>query len=104
MKLFVPHVQPSETEAEYAAIVASVKSQFRLPIADRKIARITYTNSKHKWRAEVGQREEQEDKYEIVAILESKSFIVVTRMPDGAPGVTIMVNPAEVTEVVEFDA
>ena len=102
MQFFIPNTSKAHLEATYLDISKSLSSQFRLPIEDRRIFSLNYTNSKRKWHAEVGKLEEQEHKYEIYAIFESKQFIVFTRAKAGGPGLTILIDKAEVTAVEDF--
>ena len=103
MKFFIPHTPAAEADATYQKLAQLLRLQFRLPIVERRIFNLTYTNSKKEWFAEVGELEEQNGEYEIVAIFESKTYIIFTRAADGRDGVTIMVDKAEVTDVEEFD-
>ena len=103
MKFFVPNTKPADVEAAYKGIADSLKSQFRLPLVERRIYSLNYLNSKRKWRAEVGKLEEQEERYEILAIFESKSYIVFTRAQDGGQGLTIMIDKSEVTAIEDFE-
>lgn len=102
MKFFIPNTKAADVEETYKAMADSLKSQFRLPILERRIFSLNYTNSKHKWRAEVGKLEEQEDRYEILAIFESKSYIVYARSKTTNDGLTIMVDKDEVTAIEDF--
>lgn len=102
MKFFVPRTKTVETEAVYGAIVDSLKSQFRLPIDNRRIFSLSYVNGKKQRYAQVGQLEEQEGG-EIVAILESKAYIVFAHSKTGDQRLTIMVDKSEVTKVEEFE-
>lgn len=103
MKFFIPHVSPADTEAVYAKIKATLHSQLRLPIEDRRIQSLSYTNSRKRWVAEIGELEQQERQYEILAILDAKQYIVFTRSIRGGSGPIILVDKDEVTAVVEFD-
>jgi hypothetical protein len=103
MQFFIPHIAKLETDTAYQGIIKELESQFRLPILDHRIFSLSYTNSKKKWYAEVGQLEEQEGRYQIVAIFESKQFIVFTHTPEGKPGPIILVDKDEVTKVENFD-
>jgi hypothetical protein len=103
MRFFIPHTSKAEAEGAYSDIVASLKSQFRLPIHERRILSLSYTNSKKRWHAKVGQLEQQEQRYEILAIFESKSFIIFTRSTSGDPGPIILVDKDEVTAVEDFE-
>jgi len=104
MRFFVPGVVDAEAEAAYAQIKQALWAQFRLPILEQRISSLNYVNSKRSWRAEVGQEEQQERRYEIVAIFESKHFIIFTRTADGVAGPIILVDKAEVTAVEHFEA
>jgi hypothetical protein len=104
IKFFIPHTDKVEAETVYQAVKKSLHSQLRLPILDRRIFSLSYINSKRRWHAEVGELEEQEGKYEILAIFESKEYIVFTRAKDGAAGPIILIAKSEVTAVVEFEA
>ena len=103
MKFYIPHVEEQDADSARLEIAKALKSQFRLPILDRRIRKLEYTNSKRKWIAEVGQLEEQEDRYEILAIFESKSYIVYARSATTNDGITIMVDKTEVTLVEDFE-
>jgi hypothetical protein len=102
MKFFIPHVKTRQYEDTYEQITKLLKEQLRMPIADRRIFSLCYTHDKKKWYAEVGQLEEQEGRYEILAIFESKPFIVFTRLENGDHGLTILVNKDEITDIVDF--
>ena len=100
----MPHVGVLEAEIAYQGIQKGLESQFRLPILEHRIFSLSYTNSKKKWHAEIGQLEEQENRYLIMSIYESKQFIVFTHTKDGRPGPIILVDKDEVTQVEDFDA
>jgi hypothetical protein len=104
MKFFVPQAQPSEYEATYQAICGVVKDQLRTPLSERRIFSLSYTHDKRRFRAEVGQLDPQQGRYEVLAIFESKPHIIFTRAQNGGHGVTILVSSDEVTAVEEFDA
>jgi hypothetical protein len=103
MKFFIPNTKPSEAEATHADMIATLKDTFGFPITERRIQSLDYFNSKKKWHAEVGKLEQQEHRYEILAIFESKSYIIVTGTVGGGSGLTILVDRDEVTEAVDFD-
>jgi hypothetical protein len=103
VKFFIPNTPAAEAEATYQKMAQLLKLQFRLPILERRIFSLTYTNSKKNWFAEVGQMEDQQNLFQIAAIFESKTYIIVTKTSSGKDGLIIMVDKDEVTEVVEFD-
>ncbi|QQR52560.1 hypothetical protein IPG36_00280 [bacterium] len=103
MRFFIPHTSPVQEEEVYAGIKKALLSQFRLPIVDRRIQSLSYFNSKRHWHAQVGQMEQQERRYDVWAIFESKQYIVFTRTPLGAAGPIILVDKTEVTAVQDFE-
>ncbi len=103
MKFFVPQVTRSKAEENYEEIAKSVKDQLRLPITESRIFSINYVHDKKRCRAEVGKPEPQQGRYDVVAIFESKPYIVFTRGKDGAAGLTILVSNDEITDIEYFD-
>lgn len=88
----------------YEALVASAHDQLRLKITDKKIQSITYLHDKRRWHVEVGQSHPEYRRYTVVAIFESTSYIVMTQGPTGQPGLTVMVNSAEITDITEVSS
>jgi hypothetical protein len=103
MRFFVPHVSAAKTTDTYDNIVKSVKDQLRVTIATRKIFSISYVHDKKMLKAQVGKPDPQSGRYEVVAILEAKPYIVFTRGNDGGPGLNLLVSHDEITEVIDFD-
>ena len=101
-QFFMPQVSKVEAESAYQAMKKSLSGQFWLPIADRRIQQLKYTNSKRKWVAEVGKPQEQEEQYITLAIFDSKQYIIYTRTTHGDPGPIILVDKNEVTSVEDF--
>ena len=102
-KFFIPQARPSETEAVYAHVKDVLKDQLRWPIGDRRIYGLKYTHDKKHLSVHVGELEAQSNRYTILAIYDSTLYIVYTRAANGGPGVTILINKDEVTEVIDFD-
>lgn len=102
MKFFVPQASPAEYEATYGAIKKLVTEQLKTPITPRRIRRIDYLHDKKTYHLQVGSLEQQ-GRYEVLAILESKPYIIYTRTKSGQGGITILVNCDEVTAVEDFD-
>jgi hypothetical protein len=99
---FIPRVKKSEQAAAYEAMIAAIKYQFNWRVNERRVMSMTYLHDRRTVVARVGEREQFEHHFEIVAIFEAAMYLVVTRLPNGNPGPTILVNNAEVTEVVDF--
>jgi hypothetical protein len=104
MKFFLPHTSRGEADATYRKMARALAMQFRLTLVERRIYSISYRNSNKARKLEVGKIEQEHGIYEVMAIFESKTYIVLTRAPDGSDGVTIMVGKQEVEEIEEFDA
>lgn len=101
-KFFIPHVKPRASEADYESILASVKYQFNWPVTTRRISSLSYTRDKKLVTARIGEHLPFEHKFEVVAILESNLYLIITRSEGGHPGPTILVDTKEVTESTEF--
>ncbi len=99
---YVPHAGRQNTEAEYAKMVAKIKDMFKWTVSERRIASIVYAYGKRVITATVGQYEQFENEHEIVAIIESNVYIIMTRSEDGAPGPMILVDGKDVSHIVDF--
>jgi hypothetical protein len=102
MKFFVPQTEASEYETAYQGILRAVKDQMRMPITERRIFSISYVHDKKKFHADVGGLDPQQGRYEVLAILESKPHVIFTRAENGDPGLTMLVNSDEITDVEDF--
>lgn len=103
MKFFVPGYTKGKAEAGYNDLLEHIKDQLRTPITPRRIFSISYTHDKKPYHIEVGKFEQQENRYEVVAIFESSVFIAMTRNKTGVQGIKILVSKDEVTDVKDFD-
>ena len=101
-KFFIPHVPGGQRDGVYGDIVAAVKDQLKCPITERRIARLVYRNGRRMLTAAVGSQEQMEGHYEVVAILESKFYVVVTKSSNGAAGPCILVDAGDVAVVESF--
>jgi hypothetical protein len=104
MRFFIPRTKSSEAETVYLEIKRSLTDQLRLPIQERRIFNLRYTNSKRNWYAEVGQIGQQERQYEVVAIFESNVYIIFNQSEHGGPGPIVLVDKSEVTDIEDFKA
>lgn len=102
VKYFIPQTKPRDHEAVYQAMVAAVGDQLKAVVGDRKIFSISYIREKKLCYAEVGQMDQQEGRYQVMAILESSPYIVYTRAKNGTPGVMVLVNKDDVTDIQDF--
>jgi hypothetical protein len=102
MRFFVPQARGPEQEQTYQSIIAALKDQLRWPISPRRIYSIQYHHDKKTYAAAVGTLEPLENRYEILAILESNFYLIFTRLPNGAHGVTILVSKDEILEIEDF--
>ena len=104
MRFFIPAVKPADYETHYASRVASVKDQMRWTITPRRIYCLEYTHDKQQFELKVGEIENAGRDYEVEAILESNSYVVLARDILGGPGLTIMVDKSEITHIEDFEA
>ena len=105
MKFFIPRTKPDAQEELYSSIAKQLKSQLGIVLEDDRIFRVTYQRGKKKYAAEVGQLEEHEDHYEIVAIYKTpRLYIVFTQTPEGGTGVSILIDKDEILIVEDFAA
>jgi len=103
MKFFIPGVPDHGVEAAYQALYDTAKAQLRTPITPRRIFRLEYVHDKRNRHLAVGEAHPEHHRYQILAILESKPYIVMTRDLSGEIGPTFMVNGTEITDVTEFE-
>ncbi len=103
MKFFVPQASRSEYQSAYEGIAKAVKDQLRVAITDRRIFSIEFIQDKKNWRAEVGQPDPQQGRYEVIAIFESKPHIIFTKAADGSQGLTILISNDDITKVEDFE-
>ncbi len=104
MRFFVPQSKPSHYDRDYQAIAEAVKSQLGWKLADRQIYSLRHQSGKHEIQFEVGELAPPENYYQVIAILESNSYIVFTRARDGRAGTTILVDKAEVLAIEDFES
>ncbi len=102
MQFFIPKAKRGQKVSTYEEIVTALKSQLRCDITDRRIFSMEYDHDKHHYRAEVGQLEQIQNRYKIMAILEANLFIIYTQDRKGEDALIIMVNKDEVTAVQDF--
>ena len=103
MKFFVPQAKKGQGMAVREAFAKHIHDQLKISMSGRLIQAVEYTHDKKKCRLEVGQLDQQENRYQIAAIFESKPFMVATLGEGGRPGPTILVNPDEITKIIDFD-
>jgi hypothetical protein len=102
MKFFVPGIVASQSEAAYEALFKTAREQLRVPITPKRIYRLEYVHDKRRITIQVGEFHPAHPRYIILAILESRPHIVITRTATAEPGPTIMVASNEITEIIEF--
>jgi hypothetical protein len=102
MQFFIPELTHADRDIADVEIRKYLSSLLRCEITDRKIFSLTYIHDKKTYHAEVGQKEELENNYQIVAIYEANVYIVCTQDGRRQPSHTILVNKDEVTVIEEF--
>ena len=103
MRFFIPHTKSADTEDAYQQIARSLTEQLRIPIQARRIFSLDYQYSQKPRRAVVGQLEQREGRYEIMAIFAAKPYMIATRAKNGALGMTILVDQNDITSVEDFE-
>src|SRR6266571_2400387 len=104
MKFFVPHAKGNEQEQRvYDAIKTFAGETLGWDVSDRKIFSIRYKHDGKDYYAEVGQTEKVEGE-EVVAILESNTYLVCTTNRGVARGMPILVGKEEAYIIKDFDA
>ena len=102
MKFHIPQVPASQQEAAYAVIAKAVKEQMRINVTPRRIFGINYLHDKKRINVRVGEHDPHDGRHIVLAILESSPYVVYTRQLTGGPGVNILVNKDEITEILDF--
>lgn len=102
MQFFMPQTKAREQAAAYQTIIDSLQDQLRCEIVPRQIFSLEYTHDKKNYRAQVGQLEQLEHHYEIIAILEANVYIVVAQKPSNNMSMSILVNKDEVYALETF--
>lgn len=102
VKYFIPQTKRRDHAAAYNVMVAAVKDQLGAVVGERKIFSISYMQEKKHRYAEVGKLDQQEGRYEIMAILDWNPYIVFTRTKAGKPGVMVLISKDDVTNIQDF--
>lgn len=103
MKFFVPFTKPGKAQEMWESIAKVLKTQFKIPISARRIYSLSYIHDKKPYHLQVGELDQQEQRFKVLAIFESKPYIVFTRAASGGPGPIILVSPDEVTAIEDFE-
>ncbi len=104
MRFFIPNTSKTDTEPVYFEMRHALVDQLRFTIQERRIFKLSYTNSKRNWHVEVGKPKPQENQYVVMAIFEAGVFVIVNQTLSGGSGPIVLVDKAEVTAVEEFQA
>ncbi len=102
MKFFVPRLESSEYEEAYKNMRDAVIEQMRTRVSERRIRSISYTHDKKRYVATVGEILPTNERFEVMAVFESKPFVIYTDSTMGGRGVTVLVNQDEITAMEEF--
>ena len=98
----MPHAKSKKQEKTvYESIKKFAKEQLRWNISDRKIFSIRYKHNGKDYYAEVGKKEQVENE-EVIAILESTTYLICTPNRGVARGLPILVGKDEARSVVDF--
>ncbi len=102
MKFFIPHSNDeSEAISVYQGIKSFAETQTSWTISGRRIYSISYRHEGKKYTATVGERENRVGE-EVIAILDSVTYLVCTPNRGVIRGEPILVGKAEATIVEDF--
>jgi len=102
MKFFIPHAKDKKQEKTvYESTKKFAEDQLGWDIEDRKIFSIQYRHESKDYYAEVGKKEQVEGE-EVIAILESTTYLICTPNRGVARGMPILVGKDEARSVVDF--
>ncbi|MDP4038419.1 MAG: hypothetical protein Q8P54_00400 [bacterium] len=102
MQFFIPHTPKTNQLATYQSIIDAIKYQLGCKITDRKIYSLRYTHDKKDYSAIVGQLEQIENRYKVLAIIEANLYVVFARAVRTHDILTILVNKDEVHTIEDF--
>ena len=105
MKFFIPHTE-NETKQEdvYTSIVKFAEETTGWVISDKRIFSLRYFHNGKEHYSEVGKKESVDGYYEeVIAILDSNTYLVCTPQRGVIRGLPILVGKQEVDHVVYFE-
>lgn len=103
MKFFIPHAKSKKQgKTVHESVKKFAKEQLGWDITNRRIFSIRYKHKNKDYYAEVGKREQRAGE-EVIAILESETYLVCTPNRGVARGLPILVGKNEARSVVDFD-
>jgi len=103
MKFFIPHAKNKEEETKvYEAIKKFANTTLGWDIVDRRIFSLRYFHDGNEYYAEVGKVEQVEGE-EVIAILESVTYLICTTNRGVIRGMPILVGKDEAYSVIDFD-
>jgi hypothetical protein len=102
MKFFIPNAKDDYQAQEIFEGILNYNNCIIGKILDRKIHSITYKHNNKKYTATVGSYEKRTNE-QIIAILESNSFLICTPNRGVNSGIPILVGYDEILSVEMFD-
>lgn len=103
MKFFIPHAKDDkQAEDVYESTKKFAKQQMSWEIADRRIRKLQYSHEGKDFVAEVGKVESRTGE-EVIAILESRTFLICTPRRGVLGGEPMMVGKNDAHHVEDFE-
>ncbi len=102
MKIFVPKVKDEKQSEEYYNGIVKYNKDIVGEVSGRKIYSLTYKHNNKKYTAVVGENDEIENE-PIIAILESRTFLICTPNRGVIRGTPILVGHDEIISVEDFE-
>jgi len=100
---FIPHVKDKkEAEKVFQGIKKFAKKSVGWEVTDRRIFSLTYLHDRKKYHSEVGKPDDRVNE-EVVAILESYTYLVCTYNRGVFRGEPVLVGKEEVKKIIDFE-
>jgi hypothetical protein len=103
VKFFIPYTKDKkQAEKVLQGIKKFAKETIGWDITDRRIFSLSYTHEGKKYHSEVGKPDDRVDE-EVIAILESYTYLVCTPNRGVLRGEPVLVGKEEVKKIIDFE-
>jgi len=103
VKFFIPYAKDKKQAKEvFQGIKKFAKKSIGWDVTDRRIFSLTYVYERKKYHSEVGKPDDRVNE-EVIAILESNTYLVCTQNRGVFRGEPVLVGKEEATRVIDFE-
>jgi len=103
VKFFIPYAKDKkQAEKVFQGIKKFAKKSVGWDVTDRRIFSLTYLHDRKKYHSEVGQPDDRVNE-EVIAILESYTYLVCTHNRGVIRGEPVLVGKEEVKKSIDFE-